>query len=57
MITRVFIEPHERQEAVDAYREVLTAEQIAEILDAPDEALLSLKIDALGAQVVVIPEG
>lgn len=43
MIT-VFIEPHERWDAIDAYRDRLTQSQIDEINDAPDDARIKLEI-------------
>ena len=55
----VFIEQHERFEAVEAYRDRLTPEQIAEIYDAPDSAIIQLRIGvgASGTQLLVIEEG
>jgi predicted ribosome quality control (RQC) complex YloA/Tae2 family protein len=53
----VFIEPHERHEAVEAYKDRLTPEQVDEIDDAPDEAIIQLKFGAAGTQIVVIEEG
>lgn len=55
----VFIEPHERFEAVEAYRQRLTSEQIDEITEAPDGALIQLNfgIDVEGTRVTIIEEG
>lgn len=59
MIATVFIEPHERSEAVDAYRDRLTAEQVDEITDAPESAIvrLSFGVGAVGTTVQIIEEG
>lgn len=59
MMAAVFIEPHERAEAIDAYRDRLTAEQIDQIDDAPEGALirLSFGIGAAGTAVQIIEEG
>jgi hypothetical protein len=55
----VFIEPHERYEAVEAYRDRLSPEQIDEIADAPDGAIVQLRfgVGATGTQVTIIEEG
>ena len=55
----IFIEPHERYEAIEAYRDRLTQEQIYEIQDAPENALvqLSIGIASRGSKVIVIEEG
>jgi hypothetical protein len=59
MIAAVFIEPHERFEAVEAYRDRLTPEQIDEVTDAPDGALVQLNfgIGIEGTRVIIIEEG
>lgn len=59
MIAAIYIEPHERFEAIEAYRDRLTAEQIDEISDAPDGALVQLKFDIgmAGTTITVIEEG
>lgn len=58
VIIRVFIEPHERFEALDAYRDRLKPAQVSEIEDAPETALISLVIDSNeGTTVTVIEEG
>lgn len=54
----VFIEPHERHEAVEAWKDRLTPEQIDEIDDAPETALIRLY--AIGPDILrvqVIEEG
>lgn len=55
----VFIEPHERREAIDAYRDKLTPVQVEQIEDAPDGALirLSFGVGAPGTSVTIIEEG
>lgn len=59
MNAMIFIEPHERGEAIAAYRDRLTLEQIDEIRDAPDGAIVQLNfgITVPGAKVIVIEEG
>lgn len=59
MMAAVFIEPHERFEALAVYRDRLTPEQIEQIEDAPDGALirLSFGIGAAGATLQIIEEG
>lgn len=53
----IYIEPHERQEALEAYRDRLTNEQVEQIEDAPDGALVQLTIIGPGVLVTVIEEG
>lgn len=55
----IFIQPHERFEAIEAYRDRLTQEQIDEIEDAPEGALVQLNfgITAPGTKVIIIEEG
>jgi hypothetical protein len=59
MNAMIFIHPHERGEAIEAYRDRLTPEQIDEIRDAPEDALVQLNfgITAPGTKVIVIEEG
>lgn len=59
MMATVFIEPHERFEAIEAYRDRLTPEQIDEISDAPDDAIVQLRfgIGSAGVQITIIEEG
>lgn len=59
MIAAVFIEPHERFEAIEAYRGRLTPEQIDEVTEAPDGAIIQLRfgIGAVGTQITIIEEG
>lgn len=57
MIASIFIEPHERYEAVEAYADRLTTEQRDQIEDAPEGALINLQIDARGTKVIIINEG
>lgn len=59
MAMDIFVQPHERREAIDAYRDRLSPAQIQEIDDAPEEALvrISFGINQPGAVVLVIPEG
>lgn len=59
MIASIFIQPHERHEALEAYKDRLTPEQIEEIEDAPESAIINLRcnIGQPGTQVTVIEEG
>lgn len=59
MIAVIFIEPHERSEAVEAYRDRLNAEQVDEIYDAPDGAIIRIDfgVGVSGVTVQVIEEG
>ena len=59
MMATVFIEPHERYEAIEAYRDRLTPEQIEEVADAPEGALVQLNfgLGIAGTRVIVIEEG
>lgn len=57
MMATVFIEPHERHEAIEAYKDRLTPEDVDQILDAPDEALISLRFGgSLPATMITIFE-
>jgi len=55
----IFIEPHERGEAIETYRDRLTPAQIDEIRDAPEDALVQLNfgITVPGTRVIIIEEG
>lgn len=59
MMAAVFIEPHERYEAIEAYKDRLTPEQIEEVADAPDGALVQLRfgVGVAGTQITIIEEG
>jgi hypothetical protein len=59
MMAVVFIEQHERFDAIEAYCDRLTPEQIAVIYDAPDSAIIELRfgVGAAGTQLLVIEEG
>jgi hypothetical protein len=59
MMASIWIEPHERHEAIEAYKDRLTPDQIARIADAPEGALINLRfgIGEPGANVSVIEEG
>jgi hypothetical protein len=59
MNAMIFIQPHERGEAIEAYGDKLSAEQIDEIRDAPETALVQLNfgITAPGAKIIIIEEG
>lgn len=59
MMATVFIEPHERFEAIEAYRDRLTPEQIDEVTDALEGALVQLNfgLGISGTRVIIIEEG
>lgn len=59
MMAAVFIEQHERFDAVEAYKDRLTPEQIDTILEAPDSALIQIRfgIGNPATEVMVIEEG
>lgn len=44
MMMSIFIEPHERHEALDAYKDRLTLAQIEEIDEAPESAIIRLTV-------------
>jgi len=59
MMASVFIEPHERFEAIEVYKDRLTAEQVNEIEGAPENAIILLRfgIGHDGTGLTVIEEG
>jgi hypothetical protein len=59
MMASVFIEPHERHDAIVAYRDRLTPEQIDQIEDAPEGAIINLRfgVGQPGTTVQIIEEG
>lgn len=57
MIAVVWIEPHERYEAIEAYRERLSPEQISEIEDAPETALIQLRLNGAETNLMIVEEG
>lgn len=59
MMGAVFLEQHERFDAVETYKDRLTPEQIDTILDAPDSALIQIRfgLGSAGTEVMVIEEG
>lgn len=59
MLALVFIEPHERFEAVEAYKDRLTPEQIEEVTEAPEGAIIQLNfgVGIEGTRVIIIEEG
>lgn len=59
IIASVFIEPHERYEAIEAYHDRLTSWQITQIKNAPASAIIKLQfgIGTPGTSVIVIEEG
>ena len=59
MMASIFIEPHERYEAIEAYRDKLSAEQIEQIKDAPDEAIINIQwgMGSAETKITIIEEG
>ncbi len=59
MTAAVFIEPHERFEAIEAYRDRLTPEQVEQVADAPDGAIVQLRfgIGSADTRIIIIEEG
>lgn len=59
MMAAIFIEPHERYEAAEAYKDRLTSEQIETIIEAPDGALIQLSfgLNTEGTKITIIEEG
>jgi hypothetical protein len=59
MMASIFIMPHERGEALEAYRDRLTEAQVDEIDEAPETAIIKLDfgVGAPGTLVTVIEEG
>lgn len=57
MIMDVYIEPHERHEALEAYRQWLSPQQESEIEDAPESAIIRLSRVRDTTTVTVIEEG
>jgi len=59
VMASIFIEPHERDEAIVAYKERLTPEQVQQIKDAPESAIINLRygIGESGITVVILEEG
>lgn len=56
MIATVFIAPHERHEAIDAYRDLLTAEQIDQIEEAPEGAFVACRFASGQPTIIEIEE-
>lgn len=56
MMAAIYIEPHERYEAIEAYRDRLTAEQVEQIEDASGGAIVLLQfgIGEMGTWITVI---
>ena len=54
MIVHVLIAPQERYEAMEAYRQWLTAEQENEIKDAPEGAYIRLCRDRGDTSVIIM---
>ncbi len=59
MMAAVFIEPHERHEAVEAYKDRLSQDQIEQIEEAPEDAIIQIRwgIGSAETVVTVICEG
>ena len=57
MNIQVVIEPHERQEALEAYKKWLAPDQVGQIAGAPEGALIHLTRCDGATWVSVIEEG
>jgi hypothetical protein len=61
MIVRIFIEPGERADAMEAYGDWLTPDQIDTIMNAPESACIALIMQSLDSvrtcNLTVIEEG
>lgn len=57
MNIQVVIEPHERHEALEAYKDWLAPDQLEQIDDAPEGALIHLTRIEGATLVRIIPEG
>ena len=58
IVASVFIEPHERFEALEVYRDRLTPSQVDEIEEAPESAIIRLILVTDQTTVVqIIEEG
>ncbi len=53
----IFIEPHEHSEAIEAYKDRLTKDQIDLIHEAEDTALVRLDVRNGKTKVMIIEEG
>lgn len=54
MLAVIEIAPHERFEAIEAYRSRLTDEQVAEIEDAPEDRWVTLHMGGGPTRVTVV---
>ncbi len=60
MAAMIFIAPHERSEAIEAYRDHLTDDQVEQINDAPETAFVKLSwglMEGGASTLVIIEEG
>ena len=57
MKASVFIEPHERYEAIETYRDKLNFDQIHQIKTAPDGVAMMLEYDGVGSKLTIFHEG
>lgn len=57
MQIEVWIEPHERGEALEAYRQWLSVEQAVEIDQAPAESMIRIRRIGGNTTVLVVEEG
>lgn len=53
MLVTIHIAPHERQEAIDAYRKHLTDPQVSQIEDAPEGSWITLALGGGPTRVTV----
>ena len=59
MMAVVFVQPHERSDAIEAYGDRLNPEQIDMIYDAPESAIIELRfgVGKAETQLMIIEEG
>jgi len=54
MLIAIEIAPHERRDAIEAYRRHLTDEQVSEIEDAPEENWITLHMGGGPTRVTIV---
>lgn len=57
MIASIWIEPHERHEAIEAYRARLSDAQVTMIEEAPETALIKLRVRDGETSLMIVEEG
>ncbi len=57
MIANVYVEPHERYDAIDTYKDRLRPDQVEQIEEAPETAIILIQFGEGPTVVTVIEEG